>query len=250
LVTAWGLFAPTLATAQEEQACQTIQIVTPDRVDGSIDVLCLDFLARLRSDDRMQKRLASGFRVYAQAAGQDVPMAGDYTILRDRLRFTPRFPLREAHDYAVSIDEVCFLEDAGSKCPHQTEPDTVFQIAAIRNSVARVTAVEPQADHLPANLLRFYVHFSEPMAQDDVYRHVSLHGADGTLAISPFLNLSRGLWDREQRRLTIMLDPGRIKRGAGPNLELGPLLVEGEVYILRIGPGLRDARGRPLPESF
>jgi hypothetical protein len=88
------------------------------------------------------------------------------------------------------------------------------------------------------------------MAQSDVYRHISLVRADGSLVPSPFLNLSRGLWDREQKRLTVLLDPGRIKRGVGPNLAAGAPLIEGEIYTLRVGPGLRDARGLVLTEAF
>ena len=88
------------------------------------------------------------------------------------------------------------------------------------------------------------------MAQGDAYRHLSLVGVDGSLVPSPFLNLSWELWDREQKRLTVLLDPGRIKRGVGPNLEAGPPLIEGETYTLRVGPGLRDARGRVLTDTF
>jgi hypothetical protein len=124
------------------------------------------------------------------------------------------------------------------------------QATAAEYAAARIAAVEPQVDRLPANLLRFYVHFSAPMAQGNVYRHISLVRVDGSLVPSPFLNLSWGLWDREQKRLTVLLDPGRIKRGVGPNLEAGPPLIEGETYTLRVGPGLRDARGRVLTEAF
>jgi hypothetical protein len=59
-----------------------------------------------------------------------------------------------------------------------------------------------------------------------------------------------GLWDREQKRLTVLFDPGRIKRGVGPYLAAGPPLVEGETYTFRVGPGMRDARGRVLTGAF
>ena len=131
-----------------------------------------------------------------------------------------------------------------------TLPDIAFTITAAEHAAARVAAVEPQADRLPANLLRFHVHFSAPMAQGDAYRHLSLVRADGSLVPSPFLNLSWELWDREQKRLTVLLDPGRIKRGVGPHLASGPPLVEGETYTFRVGPGLRDARGQVLTEGF
>ena len=50
--------------------------------------------------------------------------------------------------------------------------------------------------------------------------------------------------------LTILLDPGRIKRGVGPNRALGPPLKPGQQYTLRIGSGMLDSSGRPLRQSF
>lgn len=241
------------ATAgQEEQASPSIRIVTPSGVDGSIDVLWWrdEFPSRLQSDDDVQEKLASGFRVYAEAAGATAPMAGNYAILEDRLRFTPRYPLREGTRYAVSFDEGCILALASTPCEGEPRPDIAFTFKGAEHAVARVSKVEPQADCLPANLLRFYVHFSEPMAQGDAYRYMSLVRADGSPVPSPFLNLSWNLWDAGQQRLTVLLDPGRIKRGVGPNLEADPPLAEDESYTLRVGPGLRDARGRILPEVF
>jgi hypothetical protein len=52
------------------------------------------------------------------------------------------------------------------------------------------------------------------------------------------------------RHLTILLDPGRLKRGVGPNRELGPPLKAGHEYTLAIGSGMVDLYGRPLRESF
>jgi hypothetical protein len=51
-------------------------------------------------------------------------------------------------------------------------------------------------------------------------------------------------------RLTIFLDPGRLKRGVGPNRMLGPPLKVGQQYRLSIGPGMTDVDGRPLHEAF
>jgi hypothetical protein len=252
LVAASVHLASATAAGQEEQASPSIRIVTPSRLDGSVDVLWRrdDSPPPLQSDDEMQEKLASGFRVYAEAAGAAAPMAGNYEILEDRFRFTPRFPLREGTRYAVSFDEGCVFAPAASPCEGEPKPDIAFTLKGAEHAVARVSKVEPQADCLPANLLRFYVHFSESMARGDVYKHISLIRADGSRVPSPFLNLSWNLWDVGQQRLTVLLDPGRIKRGVGPNLKAGPPLAENEAYTLRVGPGLRDARGRILPEAF
>ena len=52
------------------------------------------------------------------------------------------------------------------------------------------------------------------------------------------------------RRLTILLDPGRLKRWVGPNRELGPPLKAGQRYTLAIGSGMVDLSGRSLRQSF
>jgi hypothetical protein len=244
-------FAPAPAACDEAQTKPSIRIVTPSEPGGSVDVLWpqAGSLPSLQADDAVRQRLASAFRVYVEAAGA-WPMAGRHEILADRFRFTPQFSFRRGIAYAVSVDADCLFVTGAVACASATLPDIAFTIAAAEHAAARVTAVAPQVDRLPANLLRFYVHFSAPMAQGDVYRHISLVRADGSLVPSPFLNLSRGLWNPEQKRLTVLLDPGRIKRDVGPNLEAGPPLIEGETYTLRVGPGLRDARGHVLTEAF
>lgn len=52
------------------------------------------------------------------------------------------------------------------------------------------------------------------------------------------------------RCLTVLLDPGRLKRGVGPNRQLGPPLRAGRDYTLVIGTGMTDRLGHALPEAF
>jgi hypothetical protein len=58
------------------------------------------------------------------------------------------------------------------------------------------------------------------------------------------------LWDKTMRCLTVLLDPGRLKRLVGPNVELGPPLKAGETYTLKIGSAMIDLHGRQLGERF
>ncbi|MCG5479883.1 MAG: hypothetical protein KK478_12570 [Ensifer alkalisoli] len=240
--------APALGEVAELRR-SSVRIVLPTAPGGVVEVLWPP--GKTPPDDRVVSgtRLAVGFRVYVEAAGSASPMAGTYDVLPDRVRFTPRFPLSEGTAYAVSFDTDCVLAAMGA-CASVTAPDAVFKLEAPRYEATRIAAIEPLSDRLPANLLRFYVHFTEPMAADDVYKHITLLRADGTTVRSPFLNLARSLWDPEQKPLTVLLDPGRIKRGVGPNVEAGPPLVEGETYTLRVGAGLRDAHGRALARVF
>jgi hypothetical protein len=50
--------------------------------------------------------------------------------------------------------------------------------------------------------------------------------------------------------LTILLDPGRLKRSVGPNRMLGPPLEVGQRYTLAVGRGMIDVHGQPLHEAF
>jgi hypothetical protein len=61
-----------------------------------------------------------------------------------------------------------------------------------------------------------------------------------------FLPMEPELWDRRRRRLTVLFDPGRIKRGLAPHEEAGYPLVEGVPIEVEITDRFRDAEGLPL----
>ena len=69
---------------------------------------------------------------------------------------------------------------------------------------------------LPENLLKFYVHFSAPMSRGNIYDYIRLLNADGKQVELPFLEIDEELWDDSLTRLTLFIDPGRIKRGVLP----------------------------------
>ena len=60
-----------------------------------------------------------------------------------------------------------------------------------------------------------------------------------------FLALDQELWDPVRRRITLLFDPGRVKRGVRTNLESGAPLVAGRRYRLVIDDALagRQRRG-------
>lgn len=155
------------------------------------------------------------------------------------LLFEPRFSLRDGLRYRVQVqlDEVDFQSEL-FRPAKSTSPTTV------------VERVFPSGAILPENLLKFYVHFSNPMAMREVYKHVHLIDEDGRRLIQPFLEIPEELWDPHAKRLTLLLDPGRIKRGLVPNLEDGSILHRGRRYQLQIDAALQDAQGRPLVQSF
>jgi hypothetical protein len=113
-----------------------------------------------------------------------------------------------------------------------------------------VSAVFPSSNILPENLLKFYIHFSAPMQQGNLYKHIYLLDHVGKKVELPFLEIDEELWDPSFTRLTLFIDPGRIKRGVKPLEEIGPALETGKAYTLVIENDLRDARGAPLKLTF
>lgn len=157
------------------------------------------------------------------------------------LRFTPRFPLDIRRRYRATFDP----DGAPGGLPPVVgdRPASRRPPAEAPTVVARI---EPIGDRLPENLLRFYVHFSAPMGRGEAPGHLQLLDEGGRPLDRPFLVLGEELWDPTQTRLTVMLDPGRIKHGLRPREEFGPILVAGRAYTLRVDPAWRDANGQPL----
>ena len=73
---------------------------------------------------------------------------------------------------------------------------------------------------------------------------------DGAPVAYPFLELDQELWDRDQRRFTVLFDPGRMKRGLASLAEAGPALEEGHTYTLVIDKDWLDDRGAPMKEAY
>ena len=93
---------------------------------------------------------------------------------------------------------------------------------------------------LPSNELKLYLVFSAPMqGGDEIFSKIHLIESNGTPAYLPFVG--QDLWNRDNTRLTLIFDPGRIKRGVKPNVDLGPVLVEGKHYTLIVDRGMKDA---------
>ena len=171
----------------------------------------------------------------ALARSGDEPSAailGETRLEDGAIVFEPRFPFERGVAYCVRVDG---------------EPRWPFEFPEReRPRSTEVTAVTPSADELPSNLLKFYLHFSAPMRRGAAARHVRLLEADGTVVEDAFLELASELWDPERTRLTLFLQPGRIKRGLVPHRELGPVLEPGREYALEIDAAWPDANRAPL----
>jgi hypothetical protein len=88
------------------------------------------------------------------------------------------------------------------------------------------------------------------MSRGEAWQHIHLLDDAGNTVKLAFLEIEQELWDPDNRRLTVLFDPGRIKRGLVPADELGTPIVEGKRYTLLIDAGWRDAQGAPLTGAF
>jgi hypothetical protein len=176
------------------------------------------------------------------------PVLGDYTVSRDTLVFTPRFPLKPGLTYRAVFDPAGL---PGKLSPERRRVESIVFLPALPRAVPTVVeTVFPSSDVLPENQLKFYIHFSAPMSRGDSYRHIRLLNEHAKRVEAPFLELAEELWDESGRRLTLLLDPGRVKRDLKPHKEAGRALVEGQTYTLLIDKDWRDARGAALGSEF
>jgi hypothetical protein len=220
---------------------------------GSVSA-CLgpDLVAFLASYPQPGDLLKSIFRVtVAQARspdGDSLPdVSGRYLLFQDEVQFIPHFPLEKDVKYCASFDP----RPLGA--PLTAEPLMLeFLIPTKQSSPAptEITHIFPSSNLLPENLLRFYVYFSNSMQRGRALKEISLLDSDRQPVADALYRPPVELWDRTMRHLTVLLDPGRLKRWVGPNVELGPPLKMGQQYTLEIGSGMIDLYGRPLRERF
>lgn len=184
----------------------------------------------------------SVFSVYAGPG--DVPaMLGSYAVEGTVLTFRPRWPVAAGmHVRAVFHAPEGALVEAAF--------DTAKASTAAGAVATRIEHIYPSTDALPSNALKLYLYFSGAMRRGEAWQHIRLLDERGTPVELPFLEIDQELWDPANTRLTVLFDPGRIKRGLLPLRESGPNIEEGKRYTLVIGREWLDANGLPLAADF
>jgi len=182
---------------------------------------------------------SSIFRIYSGSG--DVPaLLGTYAVEGGSLVFHPRFPLVAGVRYrAVFQGPQGKLIEATFEGPPR---ETI--------STTRVLHVYPSTDVLPSNTLKLYIYFSAAMSRGEAWQRIHLLDEKGKPLKFEFVEIQQELWDPQNTRLTVLFDPGRIKRGVLPEMQLGPPIVEGKHYTLVIDREWKDARGVQLQQGF
>ncbi len=225
-------------------SAQTQIVLRPNKASHQIEVTGCHETLLSKMKGQSTQELNQQLQVFVKATfdkGETPTVLGSVSVENKTVLFQPRFPLEPGLEYLVRF--------RGS-----ATADWQTQIVSVpKKSVEATTVVKeiyPTANQLPQNLLKFYVYFTAPMTQGEAYRHIELQGADGKPVPFPFLEIAEELWDKSGQRLTLLLDPARVKRGLVPREEDGPILVAGSKYRLIVKTTWPDAQGLPLAKSF
>lgn len=209
------------ADAKDPRLCRVV--VTAENVR---------FWASLIDADETQFQRVLSLKRESQSDQKLPAMLGNYQLKDDRLEFKPAFPLVRGNRYQATFDPAA-LKLATEKPDRRLQATHVIPLPD--SKPPRVLSIYPSGNQLPANHLKFYIQFSEPMQQGDIFEHFSLFNkTQGQLVSRPFRHTE--LWSRDGKQLTLWFHPGRQKTGVNLNVELGAILNAGQEYELRISP--------------
>lgn len=172
------------------------------------------------------------------------PMAGQYKRDRNKLIFTPAFGFVAGQDYIVLLQK---SQDKKGGVQERTEFSIDLDTPP---EEAKVVGIYPSGDVLPENVLRFYIHFAKPMKPHVAFDYIKLLDASGNPDDAAFMKFKQELWNEDRTRLTLLIDPGRIKRKVTTNIRLGSVLFAGKRYKLMVEGGWPTADGTSVLTTF
>ena len=212
---------PQLITNEEDDYFGTIRWTLPEQEDAITD------------------SPGAHLRVYTRTPEEAIseqwpPVMGGYEVRDHYLYFRPRFPFLTGRSYWVWYN--------GRVAELQVPEKETLPPPGILD-------VFPSGAVWPANQLKFYVYFDQPMRTGFAGDYLRLLDEKGNRVEAPFLDMGQELWDREQKRLTVWFDPGRIKSHLIPNQKMGPPLQANRTYQLVIKKGWPAANGEQLQED-
>lgn len=164
---------------------------------------------------------------------------GKHTKEDNNLAFQPYFPFENGLRYIVRTKNA-------NADDYSYHPFIIGEKKTVDK--AKVISIYPSASQLPENLLRFYIYFNTPMKEGQALKHIQLVHEQGNIDNHAFMAFKQELWSADGKRLTILFDPGRIKRGVSTNMLRGLALEETKQYSLSIANTWLDVYGQPLSE--
>jgi len=169
-------------------------------------------------------------------SGDRTDVLGKFTDENNSKKFEPIVPLTLGLRYEVLLDTIVLAEI-----------EVPFDETALS---PKILNVYPTQDTVPENLLKIFIHFSQPMVEGRSLKYLTVLKNNRDTLKGTFLDLQPELWNQESTLLTLWLDPGRIKRDLIPNKELGTPLNANEYYTLYISSDWTGKNGKSLTRSF
>ena len=175
---------------------------------------------------------------HGQGFQQTQAVLGSYKFQHGTFGFRPRFPFEPGTCYQAAVPILSLAEL--HFCP---------ELRSLQTTANQVT-VYPTGKVVPANILRFYLYFDMPMRADNPYKHINLINSQGDTVSNVIYPAEPALWSSNQQRLTVLLDPGRVKRGLMANKQWGLAFAPGSEYFLVISKDITDQWGNSLTEDY
>jgi len=177
---------------------------------------------------------------------------GTYECSDVELIFSPRVPFQSGESYVAIFQMKKYCDLLNEKSNSKDKIIYNFNISDLEQNIAtEVEAIFPSSDTLPENLLKFHIQFSRPMRRGASFDYISLIDKTTNSSVeNVFSDFTTEFWNADNSRLTIYIDPGRVKKGLHLNHELGSPLILNHQYQLIIDSTWEDALGLPLLSSF
>lgn len=115
-----------------------------------------------------------------------------------------------------------------------------------KNNQPTVLAVHPTIGTWPANVLRSHIVFSQPMEMAEAIQHIKLLDDENRDISDALLDLPDGLWTADQRILTVLFHPGRVKTGLSATARYGSVFTVGRSYRLIVRSEICSADGQAV----
>lgn len=179
-------------------------------------------------------------QVFLRHQGKDgPPMLGKYDKKGQSLVFQPSFPLEAGATYGARL----LLPKTKTLTAEYKVPELP------KGPPTVVDKIWPSADVLPANVLRFYIYFSQPMrGGEEIFSQITILDAKGNPVYDPWLRDE--LWSEDGKMLIIYIHPGRIKWGVLLRELFGPVLYPDRDYTLKISGDMLDSRSQKLGKDY
>lgn len=241
LLTIHLVFAQSFFSAQTLPKIENYGTITTRLVPEEI-------VALIQKQNFTFEQWSSFYHVKTNPAGP--PVLGSYKIVDNHLAFSPRFLPDAQVRYIVTFSYPALAQLLSHELSEQSTYSDVVTFEPPKTTRPEITSVIPNLEIVPANLLRFYVFFSAPMGLENPYDFITIEDSEGNVLVDPFVIIPEGLWNIDRTRLTLLLHPGRVKQGVGPNMTEGDILRAGNDYTLKINSEWKGASGEALKESF